>query len=950
MRIDLTCPVEVWNCHMPTAEYPFCTLKMYNLSKKDVASLQVSIRAFREGGDLLSRHVERVLAPEAEGQHVFELSVSNGDAVEAEDLEILIEKVWYADGTVWRRGVSEMTEYVPEKQLEGQQLEVLQGLAGPDASYLPSDQGNVWVCVCGRPNASGEEACARCGRDKHDVFTKLNRAELEKIILKKQNEEEEAERLQREKERLEEEEKAEVRRKKKRRRRIVRNVVLTVLLAAVAFCAVWFYGIPYYKYLKASQALENGQYAQAKEQFLALENYSDAAVMAQECDYQSAMSGLRSGTYTSLRLAQEGFDSLGDYKDSALRAMETRYTLGEKYMANSEWEKAIAMYEAVSGYEDADQKRTQAVYAWATDLFRSGDYAAAREKYLSVSGYQDAETQAKECLYQSAVHLLEGGSPLEAVEVFSDRELEGYRDAERKVLECWYTAAEGFFAQGDYDTAADYYLLAGDYSDALRKARQCLYDPAVTAMEAGDYLSAAEMLEKILTYDDAQEKWEECVMALGQAAMAAGDWSAAADWFSRLVPGNVQAETLLNESVYRQAREAMENGENDKARALFAEIPGYQDADEYRDELLYGKAVALVEEENYTEAEPILAELGDYEDSEKTLLETRYQLALSCLDRSDYAQAIYYLDQLGDYEDAQEQLTRARYLLALDLKNDGEYQKAADILYVIRDYNDAEELYAQCMYDLGVTALDSGDTDAAAEYLSAIFDFRDARDLYNRTIYADAVLRRTEGDYAAAAALFGRIRDYEDSAQQADECQDMYYASAYKEATEAYEAGEYQRAADLLKDMDLSLLPERYADLKDIFNDSAYQAAEALYAAKKPYEALVYYRMIPDYRDVASRKLTRTCYMMIGVWELEGKVKMEFREDGTCVIDGKESFFFADQYGVYLGETPERAQMEYAYNIYRCTDKVLNLMQEKGKVLYRMTRAVSPAGTGEEAE
>ena len=50
MRIDLTCPVEVWSCHIPTPENPFCTLQMYNLSQEDVSSLQVAILAFDYGG------------------------------------------------------------------------------------------------------------------------------------------------------------------------------------------------------------------------------------------------------------------------------------------------------------------------------------------------------------------------------------------------------------------------------------------------------------------------------------------------------------------------------------------------------------------------------------------------------------------------------------------------------------------------------------------------------------------------------------------------------------------------------------------------------------------------------------------------------------------------------------------------------------------------------------
>ena len=36
MRIDLTCPVEMWHCKMPTAAYPVLTMEIYNLSDKEI--------------------------------------------------------------------------------------------------------------------------------------------------------------------------------------------------------------------------------------------------------------------------------------------------------------------------------------------------------------------------------------------------------------------------------------------------------------------------------------------------------------------------------------------------------------------------------------------------------------------------------------------------------------------------------------------------------------------------------------------------------------------------------------------------------------------------------------------------------------------------------------------------------------------------------------------------
>ena len=101
--------------------------------------------------------MERVQGLDAPARYAFEMAVDAEEAVAAQDLEVLIEKVWFEDGTVWRRGASETLDFRPSPLLQGMRLQVMQELAGRDAASYPSDQGKVWVCVCGRANAAREE-------------------------------------------------------------------------------------------------------------------------------------------------------------------------------------------------------------------------------------------------------------------------------------------------------------------------------------------------------------------------------------------------------------------------------------------------------------------------------------------------------------------------------------------------------------------------------------------------------------------------------------------------------------------------------------------------------------------------------------------------------------------------------------------------------------------------
>ena len=165
MRIDLTCPVEMWHCKMPTQTDPLLKREIYNLSDKAVESMQICVLCYDARGTKYARHVERIQGLNGPSGHAFEAAAQIEEAAEAQDLEVVIQKVWFLDGTVWRRGAAEPTEYTPSATLQGSQLMVMQELAGRDASCFPSDQGAVWVCVCGRPNAAHDDHCRRCGRD-----------------------------------------------------------------------------------------------------------------------------------------------------------------------------------------------------------------------------------------------------------------------------------------------------------------------------------------------------------------------------------------------------------------------------------------------------------------------------------------------------------------------------------------------------------------------------------------------------------------------------------------------------------------------------------------------------------------------------------------------------------------------------------------------------------------
>ena len=162
MKIDLTCPVELWQYAMPTDEHSECTFVMNNLSDKVVVSVQVTLRCFDKEDHLLFRQTERVQGLKAGVGERFSLVILPTQWNDVEGMDLVIEKVWFDDATVWRKGNAPLTVYTSNAMPAGRALDDLRFVAGKDAVGYPQLQQDAWVCVCGRANALDSDRCCRC--------------------------------------------------------------------------------------------------------------------------------------------------------------------------------------------------------------------------------------------------------------------------------------------------------------------------------------------------------------------------------------------------------------------------------------------------------------------------------------------------------------------------------------------------------------------------------------------------------------------------------------------------------------------------------------------------------------------------------------------------------------------------------------------------------------------
>jgi tetratricopeptide (TPR) repeat protein len=276
-----------------------------------------------------------------------------------------------------------------------------------------------------------------------------------------------------------EREQKELQRKRRRRRAIITGV--TVVFLGASAWAVYFHGIPAYNYYRANELIESGEYTRAKEMFLALEDYRDAADMVFQSDYLRAGDTRKTGTLTSLKAAQDIYESIPDYKDSARLALRMRYERAELLRNGAEYEQAIALYEELGDYDGAAQQALLARYQWANTLMDELDYSGARAMFLALGSYSDASRLAEECLYLPANRYLEQNEFAKAQALFE--QMSDQERAQPRLKELYYRWGDALFGEKRFDEAAEKYILAGDYLDSSRKAALCLYEPAQLLMK-----------------------------------------------------------------------------------------------------------------------------------------------------------------------------------------------------------------------------------------------------------------------------------------------------------------------------------------------------------------------------------------------------------------------------------------------------------------------------------
>ncbi|HNW86393.1 MAG TPA: hypothetical protein PKJ47_05580 [Candidatus Limiplasma sp.] len=942
MKIDLTCPVELWQYTTPTDATPECTFMLNNLSDKVVISVQTTLICYGEGEKLLFRQVERVQGLNAGTGERFTITLLPSQWEGVKTSELVIEKVWFDDATVWRRGGAALTEYRPNALPAGRRLDQLRFVAGPDAVGYPQEQAHVWVCVCGRANDLHSDRCCRCERRRDSVFATCSRENVDQLIaVHEQKLRDVAKAAREDASRLaEEREKARLREIRKKKTSKVAGVAASGLALAIAALLLW--GLPAIRYARATALLDSGSYTEARAALSQMGDYGDAKSLMLECDYRQAGVYAAEATQAGMQKAAELYAQLGDYQDSAALNQQTRYALGKLEMDAALYEQAADVFQALGDYQDSAALLTETQYLQAQKLYEGESYTAARILFSDLGNYRDAAQRALMCDYQLGKAAMDQNDLTTAIAMFDaagDTE-----DAAQLYQQASYQLAEQKQQEGDYEAAGTLYQQAGEYQDAPLKANNSLYELARERMNAGDYAKAAELYQRIVPYLDSETLAWECVYRQAQALASSGEDEQAVALLVT-IPKHTSAAELLEECRYRLAAKYADEGKTQEAIDQYQALGDYRDAATQLRKLRYTQAEAAFSAGEYENAIPLYQALGSYKDSADKLKQCLYAVAAAAMEAKDYQKAIESFTSLGAYKDSKKQLEAATYELALSLKTSGDADAAANLLKGLTDNTDAKNQLSEITMGEAAKAQAAGDLQKAATLYAALGDYGTAKENYQAVQYQLATQAMDSGDYRTAAALFGALGDYQDAAAKAEESNTQAYDRYAIPARAAYESGNWKTVADTLEGFDATNLPAAYRDLSGMYEEACYRYAEELYNAGKPYEALPYYQKIPNYRDVATKKLQRRSYLILGLWRnADGSREAEFRADGTCTLFGDELYFSVDGYGLKTGQTADTMTLTHKLTTLTEDSLSLRVLADGQNMVYQLNR-VTPDAT-----
>lgn len=562
-------------------------------------------------------------------------------------VDVVIKKILYADRTmVDATGSSSILEqqktldqFFGNEELKNEYIRE----TNTQAKYTTVSGKQYWRCACGSINRNGEQVCYRCKANKESLISRLNveliaanlaafkeekrlKAEREKAEREERirQAEEQMRKVREEQERIAREEAERIaeekRQKKARRRKIAKRTTLIItsalVLAFLVYATIWHI-IPYIRYTKASQLLEEKSFDEAYAEFVSLGNWSDSENRAIDTLFQKGSYLLKEGSYIE---AAAAFERVPTYKDSSEKAVycrnEAAYLDAKALFDKKDYKGAIDAFSALTEYSDSADWALESTYCYAQMLLENEEFEEAHSVYLTIPDYKESKTQANECYYRYATKLFNERKYEDAYTYFT--KVSSFKDSKDQANESYYLLGNQLYTKKKYDEAYKVFQRITSYKDSKDLANEAEYLYAIECFDAGKYEQAVSAFKNVSSYKDVKDR--------------------------------------LPEAKYQYALQLTSKSRWKDASTLFKELDKYKDSQKQYKETYYQYGLQLLREKSYTGAVTVFEALGNYQESKTKLNEARYAYVKAHKNSTDTTTYKYLTE-----------LKKARYLDSSDI-------------------------------------------------------------------------------------------------------------------------------------------------------------------------------------------------------------------------------------------------------------------------------------------
>ena len=311
---------------------------------------------------------------------------------------------------------------------------------------------------------------------------------------------------------------------------------------------------------------------------------------------------------------------------------------------------------------------------------------------------------------------------------------------------------------GDPAGAKAVFESLGTFGGADRMIAEC--DWAIARALADESRTPEEMAEasaRLRALDanpEALQKANETDLARARLLLAKGDRTAAVAALSLVPEGTGDRETLLRDCRMAEAKELLENGEYEAARAVFLELTDLPGTGDLASECLYRPAKACMDEEDWDGAIELLSRIPDYRDSRSLTLQCHYRKAAMLEEAGDLDNAAAEFLMAGEWGDAAARTAAITLKQADALFEAGDLRRAHALYASLPDNPECAEKDQICRVSLAKDAVNSLEFTLALELLEGVPDnYGDAGELRTEASYQKAKAAVKQEEWETAVAL-----------------------------------------------------------------------------------------------------------------------------------------------------------------------------------------------------